>query len=171
MLINTFWKIVIKSIGLWLLINTAWIILQLLTAFSMFDTGIEWYNFLLMFGAFLFYLVIVFLFLFKTSSIVNILKLDKNFKEERIDMNLPATTILSIVVCLIGAIWFLKSFPALISSIIDFFKQPTLFKDYTNISWLVFHLISSLAGFYIMTNSRLISNYLWHKNNTNTDDA
>lgn len=163
--INTFWKIVIKSIGLWLLVNCVWIIPQFTSTLSFIDSEIGWDNLILVwfmcFITLLVYVLVTRLFLFKTEWIIKILKLDQKFIEERIELELPAQTVLAITVTIIGAVWFLKSFPSLATSIFDFLKQKELIINYLETGWLIYYFFSTVIGFLIMTNGKSVSNYIW----------
>jgi hypothetical protein len=93
MYINTFWKIILKSIGLWLLMQCVWIIPQF-TAVLHFDQGIlDWDSLFMVWaialGSLIIYLFVTRIFLFQTDSLVRRLKLDQNFKEDRIDIQTP----------------------------------------------------------------------------------
>lgn len=168
MLINTFWKIVIKSIGLWLLINCVWVIPQFTSTLNIVDSEISWENLILIWIMCLItlvvYILVTRLFLFKTEWIIKILKLDKSFNEEKIGLEIPAKTVLSITVTIIGALWFLKSFPSLADSIFNFLRQKELIKNYGETGMLIYFFVSTLTGFLIMTNSKFLTNYIWKEN-------
>ncbi|MEZ7500095.1 hypothetical protein QO200_15265 [Flavobacterium sp. Arc3] len=163
--INTFWKIVIKSIGLWLLINCVWIIPQFTSTLNFVDGEIDWNSLILVWFmsliTLLIYVLVVRLFLFKTEWIIKILKLDQKFLDERIELELPAQTVLAITVTIIGAIWFLKSFPSLATSIFDFLKQKELIRNYRETGYLIYYFFSTVIGFLIMTNGKSVSNHIW----------
>lgn len=171
MQINTFWKIIIKSIGLWLLVNSVWVIPQFTSTLNFTNGEISWKNlivvWLICFITLLVYIFVMRLFLFKTEWIIKLLKLDENFVEEKLALEIPAQTVLSITVTIIGAIWFLKSFPSLAISIFEFLKQKELIKNYGETGWLLYYFISTIIGFLIMTNGKSVSKYLWKENSTN----
>ncbi|WP_026705350.1 hypothetical protein [Flavobacterium soli] len=170
--INTFWKIVIKSIGLWLLINCVWIIPQFTSTLNFINGEIEWGNLILIwlicFTTLIVFILVTRLFLFKTEWIIKILKLDKKFIEETIGLDIPAKTVLSITVTIIGAIWFLMSFPNLITSIFEFLRQKELIKNYGETGMLIYFFIATISGYLVMTNSKSITDYIW-KENTDLD--
>lgn len=169
--INTFWKIIIKSIGLWLLINCVWIIPQFTSTLNFVNGEINWENlaivWLMSFITFLVYILVMRIFLFKTEWIINSLKLDQNFVEERIGIEIPAQTVLAITVSIIGGIWFLKSFPNLANSIFSFLRQKELIKNYAETGWLIYYFFSTIIGFLVMTNGKSITNYIWKENSEN----
>lgn len=158
--IKTFWRIIIKGIGLWLLVNSVYVIPQFASTFSFIQDQLNWENLIavwsITFGTLIFYLLIVGVFLFKTEWIVNVLRLDKNFTENRIDINLPYNNVLSIVVIVIGALVFVEAIPKLCSTVYEFLKQKELFKDYSRVSWLIFYFLKALVGYLMMTNSKTI---------------
>src|SRR6187402_597274 len=98
MQIKTFWNILIKIIGLWLLFGCTSVIPQFFTtlSFTNGDLDIEsllmlW---LMLFATIGIYMVLVWFFIFKTDWIIRKLKLEQNFTEERIDLNIKSTAIL-----------------------------------------------------------------------------
>lgn len=167
--INTFWKIIIKSIGLWLLVNCVWVIPQFTSTLNIIDHNVDWYSIFLIwtlcFFTLIVYILVTRLFLFKTEWIIRLLKLDQNFIEDRIGLEFPAKSILTIIVVLIGGIMFIYSLPDLAASIFEFLQQKELIKDYNETGWMIYNFFAALFGLLLMSNGKFISNYIW-KNNT-----
>ncbi|MBD3584043.1 hypothetical protein [Flavobacterium selenitireducens] len=166
--INTFWKIIIKSIGIWLLLNCVWIIPQFTSTLNFINGEIGWENLILVWlmslATLSIFILVTRLFLFKSEWIIKILKLDQNFVEENIKFEIPAKNVLTITITLIGAVWFLKSFPNLISSVFEFLRQKELIKNYSETGWFIYYFISTIIGFLTMTNGKFVSEYLWKEN-------
>ena len=162
--IKTFWNIVLKGIGLWLFMNCLYIFPQIASILLTSQIGIGWNTFIpeLLFGIFalIAYLFISSLFLFKSSLIVTILKLEKHFAENRIDINVSQNTVLKIIIILFGGLTLINSFPNLIRETFQFLQQKELFKNYRDTSWLIFHSINSLIGYLLITNSSGIANFI-----------
>lgn len=160
--IKSFWNIVLKGIGLWLLINSLYIFPQIAVTLltSQFIGG--WNTAIpdLIFGiiALLAYFMISYMFLYKTPLLISKLKLEKHFTENRIDITVSTNTVLKIIVILIGGITFIDSFPNLIKEIFQFAQQKELLRDYADLSWLVFHSLNTLIGYLLITNSTMIVN-------------
>lgn len=169
--IRTFWKIVIKGIGLWFLIDTLYIIPQLASSLSVFDHDIDWgYSFLILgfnLVVFFIYILIVRFFLFHSEWIIDKLKLDKNFSQEKIDIAISAETVMRIIIIITGALVFIDGFPNLIREMYQFFQQKELIRNYPETSWLLFYLLKTLAGWLIMTNSELIGRYISKESKSN----
>jgi hypothetical protein len=166
--INTFWKIVLKGIGLWLLMNCIYLIPQFFSSLSLINGSINWDTLMVMWianiASLLLFIIIIRIFLLKTQWLVNLLKLDKQFNEERIDVNISGSKVLSIVVILIGALIFLQSLPELFSTVITLLK-PQQDPEITTLKnadsyWTIYHIIRVIAGFLLMTNSKFIVNLI-----------
>ena len=162
--IKTFWNIILKGVGLWLLMNCLYIFPQIaITVFtSQFMEG--WNTAIpeLLFGiiALFAYVLIAFLFLLKTQSIISKLGLEKHFIEKRIDITVSKNTVLKIIVILIGATTLIDSFPNLIREIFQFTQQKELIRNYPDLTWLIFHFIKTLIGYILMTNSNVVVKFI-----------
>lgn len=162
--IKTFWKIIIKGIGLWLLINALYIIPQLTSSLSFIDNELNWNHLFVVLAInlviFFIYILLVRLFLFKSEWLVNKLKLENDFTEKRIDVGIASETILRIIIVITGALIFVNGLPNLISHIFQFIRQKELIKNYPETSWLLYHFLHTLFGYLIMTNSKLIGKFI-----------
>ena len=169
--INTFWKIVLKSIGLWLLVNCIYVIPQFIASFS-FTAGVANVEGLVLVIAgnlivMILLLLIIRIFLFKTDWLINLLKLEKSFNQQKIDISISTSTVLSIVVIITSAIIFLQSLPVLVQELFQFFKQEKLLKDYLDTPWIVYHFIRTLVSYLAMTNSGTIVKWINNKSDEN----
>jgi hypothetical protein len=162
--INTFWNLVLKGIGLWLLMNCLYIFPQLtsLLLVSQIDDG--WNSsiseiFIGLFALFA-YLYISALFLFKSAWLIKVLKLERNFKESRLEISTSKHTVLKIIIVLIGGLTLIESLPSLIQNIYQFLQQKELITDYRDASWIVFDSLNSLIGYLFITNSSVIATFI-----------
>ena len=173
--INTFWKIVLKGIGLWFLMNCFYIVPQFFSRMSFMQGDVNWNSFLLLgmgnLSIVIIFILITRLFLFKTQWIINVLRLDKHFNEQKIDISIPDSKLLSIVIIIIGALIFLQSLPELFSTLLDLLKpktDPEIIKTNNSDSyWTLYHFIRAITGFLIMTNSKIIVNFIEKKSAAN----
>ena len=169
--IKTLWQIIIKGIGLWFLVNCLYIIPQFVTTISYLDKNMAADNLVMVglinIGVLIIYLTVVNLFLFKTEWLVDKLKLNQNFTQEKIDINISSNTVLSIVVIIIGGLIFVEALPSFFRAFYEFIKQKELINEYSETSWLLFHFIKTLIGYLIMTNSKTIVRVIEKQNTTN----
>ena len=164
MLIKTFWTILIKIIGLWVLFTCISIIPQFATTLSFTNGSLNTESllmiWLILFGEIFIYILIIRVFIFKTNWIIEKLKLENNFTEERIDLNIKSTTVLTIAIIIIGGIILVDSLPSFFSRLFDFFQQKNLLKDYRDTSWLIYYFIKIIIGYLLLTNGKVLTRYI-----------
>lgn len=166
--IRTFWKIVLKLAGLWLLHSCLYIIPHFFTTLALIrgnlDFGDGIYTTLaLSLLVLLVYLTTVWLCLFKTGGIIRVLHLTKHFENEKIPLNFSDYKLINALVILIGGFIFVEGLPALCREVFSFFQQKLLIKDYAQTSRILYYFLSTLFGYLIMTNSRYIASFLNQK--------
>ncbi|MCY1240195.1 hypothetical protein D3C87_673550 [compost metagenome] len=171
MLIDTFWKLLLKIIGLWLLFSCISVIPQFLSTISFVKGSIDFQSLLLvwlmLFVTIVIYIMILWIFLFKTAWIVEKLKLKNNFNEERIDLNIKSTTVLTIAIIVIGGLVLAESLPSFCSQLINFFQQKELLKDYPETSWIIYYFIKIIIGYLLVTNAKSFTKYIEKENHEN----
>ncbi|KQS47413.1 hypothetical protein ASG38_08155 [Flavobacterium sp. Leaf359] len=111
--------------------------------------------------------IIIWLFLFKTGWIIERLKLKDNFKEERIDITIKSTTVLTISIIIIGALILIESLPSFCSTLITFLQQKELLKDYPQTGWLIYHFIKIIIGYLLLTNAKNFTKFIEKESHEN----
>jgi hypothetical protein len=166
MTIRTFWTILLKILGIYLVFDSFIVIPQFLTTLSTFFLDPEqtamvfiWTFVYLLFTVGLF-VFILWLFVFKTAWLIDKLHLEKGFSEERIEFNIPHSTVLSISIILIGGLMFVDSLPQLCRQIFSFFQQKNMFIQDPSSDLIIFHFVKTIIGYLLMTNSRFIVNFI-----------
>ena len=164
MLINTFWKILLKIVGLFLLFSCISLIPEFYSTLSFTNGDLNTESllmiWLMLFGAIILYTLIIRLFLFKTEWLVEKLKLEKNFNEERIDLNIKSSTVLTVAIIVIGGLMIAESLPNFCSGLFNFLQQGMLFKDYPDSSWLIYHFLKIIIGYLLLTNGKRLAEYI-----------
>ena len=159
---KTFWIILIKILGLSILFSSLTVVPQFFsTLYSTFQNGNDYseISFFLLLILFI-YLLILRLFVLKPEWIIDKLKLEKNI-EERIDLNIKASTILTISVAVIGGLMLAGSIPMLCETLFEFFRQSSLFIDFENSKWIVAYFLKSLIGYLLFTNSIAVTRLIF----------
>lgn len=54
----------------------------------------------------------------------------------------------------------------MIQELIQFFQQKLIVREYPNTGWIIFYLVKSVIGYLLITNNKLIVNYIDTKSNT-----
>ena len=102
------------------------------------------------------YLFILRLFVFKTAWLIDKLHLDKGFDEEKIDLNVQLSTVLTVTTIVIGGLMFVDSLPQFCKQTFVFFQQKNMFRESPTSGWIIFHLVKTILGYLLMTNSKQV---------------
>ena len=171
MAIRTFWTVLLKVIGIWLVFGSLTVIPQFLSAFPYFGGGEE-DNIIvlgLVIGVLLLtigiYLIILRLFVFRTSWLIEKLQLEKGFTEDKIEINISQSRVMQIATIVIGGFIFAESLPDLCKQIFVFFQQKSLFRESPSSAWIIFHFIKTFIGYLLMTNSQNVVDFINKKSN------
>jgi hypothetical protein len=113
------------------------------------------------------YLSVIGVFIFKSSWIVDKLRLDKNSGTEDININLNPQTIITVAVIIIGGVIFIDGFALLCKSVFDYFQK----KSYDTVnSWAIFNSVKALAGYLLATNSKFVVRYIVKQSQLESND-
>lgn len=167
---RSLFAIIIKIIGIYLIINAFVLIPQfIITAFSLgrqmtnHDTGDVMGIGIYVLIEMSIYIVTLRYCLFKTEWLIDKLHLDRGFSEEKLEINIHRSTVLKISVIAIGAIMLIDYLPELCRNAFTYFQMggpDRGFKDNPSSKYLVFDLVKIFAGFFFVTSSRLIVNFI-----------
>jgi len=155
-----FFIVIIKLFGLYALVTSAFTILPSTTTLL---TSVDFTSIVIL-CLILVVLVGLFVFLvFKSDKIVDLLKLDKGFDEDRIDFgNIDSTLIIKLATILIGGTIFLNNLSTFIHALVLAFKSEAtgIEFDYRTKYNLVVNGINILIGYLLLTNYKLVAKFL-----------
>ena len=167
MTIRTFWTIFIKIIGVWLTIDGIKLLPQFFATllYADRDSGVQLMATLFLFLAatIILYFLVLRLFLFRTSWLVDKLNLTEGFIEEKIDINISTPTILRLAILIIGGLTLVDSLPTLCQQIFTFFQVKSSIDELRNYGWIVLNLTKVLIGFFLLTRSKTVVNFITDK--------
>jgi len=167
---RSFWMILLKIIGIYIILNSLYVIVQFInsslyivgsndsSAFMQMILGI-----IIIPG--LYYLVFRY-FVQKTEFIIDRFKLDQGFIEEKFEIKTHRSTILQIVIIVLGAVMVTDALPLFCRQLFLSFQQEEKFNGFKNnpiSSWTVYYLVKLLIGLFMMTTSRLVVNFIERK--------
>lgn len=161
MTIKTFWLLFLKMVGIYLLVCAFSVIPKFFSSVH-YINGNDTLEYTIVATAMmlitlLIYVLAVRFFLFDTNLILKTLKLEEGFLEERIDIQVDTSSVLKIVIILLGGVMLTHGLPAFCKELFEFFQKKSVFREYPSSGWLVFHLIRCLIGFLMITNSILVA--------------
>jgi len=164
MTINTFWTISIKILGLLLILGVLTVIPQwfssIYSAYQIGDFESLTILTLILLAILIIYYFVFRLCVYKTSWIIEKLKLDRDFETQNIEINSKSFTIISIATIVIGGLIFVENIPLLLREIFIFFQQESLFKNYPKTGLILFDFCKVIIGYLLMTNSSNIAKFI-----------
>ena len=182
---RSFWTVLVKILGIYMLFEALVVIPQLLSSISqvfvlyrdydvqlkangpaftsspnlleiMFVLG----NVLMVFALYAF----IFRFcIFKTDWIIDKLKLDKGYEDDRFEFNIHRSTVLKIAVIIIGGLMFIDGFPLLCEQTVSYFHRINNYKNFISsleAKYIVIDFLKTFIGYFMLTCSRMIVNYI-----------
>lgn len=170
MTVRNFWMIFIKILGIWLVLDSLVVIPQYFSSVIYNITsgnGEELvYTLALLTIGLLFYLFIIRLFILKTGWLINKLQLEKDFNEEKIELNVPREVVLKIACIVIGGLILVREIPDFCRELFFFFQRKTLLFEDQGTTYIIFHLVSILIGYLMMTKFSSIVGFIEKKTST-----
>ena len=172
--IRTFWAILIKILGLYVILESLTAIPSSLITIYAFITQFTQANgpddtrVFIAEAVFYISLIIVYLLVFRycifyTDWVIDKLRLDQGFKDERLDFSMHRSNVLKVVVMVIGGLLLIDSFPLLCSQVMSYFKDAESYRKFTDsreAKYIVIYLLKTFVGYFMLTCSRMIVNYI-----------
>jgi len=160
MKVKTFWSILLKVIGLFLIMKGVTVLIYSFSTLLMISSTVRqgMIGFALVFVLIvLIYLFILWLFVFKTSWLIDKLHLVRGFEEDKVETNIQLTNILSVAIIVIGGIMLIQSLPQLCQQIFTFFQMKDILKESQTIGLIILYFLQTCLGYLLMTNSKKIT--------------
>jgi hypothetical protein len=82
---------------------------------------------------------------------------------------MDSSTILIIATIVIGGVIFIDSLPLFFKQCLSFVQQGKPFRNSPEAIWILFYLVKTVIGYLLMTNSRLVVNFIGRQNVKNGD--
>jgi len=167
---RSLFAIIIKIIGLYLVLGAFVSIPQIITALFTYKSQLSYNSAedILTIGSLLvfsvsFYILVMYYCISKTEWIIDKLQLDKNFSEEKFELNIHRSTILRIAVIITGGIIVTDSLPMLCKQALSFARINSVgsdFKQNPETAWLAFYFVKFFIGFALISASRPVVNFI-----------
>lgn len=162
--------IIVRIIGLFLLIDVLRVIPQGLKVFGMMiaaDNAMAIVGIVISIVIIVIYYFVVKYALFKAEKIVEKFSLDKNFSEEKFELNMHHSSIIKIAVICIGGYLFIENFVPMIIELYTFIQNQSqdesaffsAIPSFNSLN-LVHYAAMVLIGYYMLSNSKAIANYI-----------
>jgi len=164
---RSFWAILIKILGIYILIESVTSIPQFLGTVYLYSTQSNGVNSVMELTALSILFIIIYLLIlrsifFKTDWIIDKLKLDQGFENERFEFNMHRSIILKIAIMVIGGLLVINNFPPLCEYTFNCFRKSDTFGGFDKnpeTRYVILYFIRTLAGYFMLTCSRLLVNF------------
>ncbi|NLN74354.1 MAG: hypothetical protein GX140_08950 [Bacteroidales bacterium] len=165
MKVRTFWTILLKTIGLIIILYGLNLLLFSLSnlfvtfSFAAIDEAL-WFTLFTLFFLGLYFLVLWIL-LFKTSWVIDKLRLTKGFEEDRIDLNFKFSTLVQIASIVIGGYIIITVLPQFVRESLLYFQMKKLkwFENPGYIPMLV-ALTKLVIAYFLIAKNRFIASFV-----------
>ncbi len=168
---RTLWAIILKTFGIYIVLQIYYPFAQLIS-FIFMVINRQFGDILQAFG-FLFFSISIYLFmsiafLFRTEWLIDKFKLDKSIREEKLELNIHRSTVLTIIVLLSGILVFIDSLPQFLKELYSYYQYQKMsdfarFKDYSRASNVIIQLVKLLISIFMIGANRLVVNIIEHK--------
>ncbi|MES2617013.1 MAG: hypothetical protein V4613_03990 [Bacteroidota bacterium] len=172
---HSFFTIVLKILGIYFLIEILRSIFEFSKiAYLAFAEYSEWDEIVFPILMLAFFLLLVWLLLFRTGAVIVKLGLAQNFDEEKFELNIHRSSVIQIALIIIGVLIIKDYLHNFIAIFYDyFFVKHTSYdgvfyqKTETNLYEVVFPGCMLFLGYYLMRHSRNVTNMLekWRRDN------
>ena len=165
MTIRTFWTLFLKILGIWLILSGLTVIPSFVSAFTFFGENhnnlyAAVYIAAMLILTVVLYFVVLKLLVFNSGWLIDKLKLERGLEEANLDISITLKTVLTIATIVIGGLIFVDAFPMLCKQIFFFIQQKSVFREDPQFSWIIFYSIKVLIGYLLMTNSKLVIEFI-----------
>jgi hypothetical protein len=161
-----FFIIIIKLFGLFSVVTSLFSVIPSNISFALMD--IDLFSVIWIIAVIVIVIGLFVLLIFKSDKVVKLLKLDKGFDDERIEIgNLNPNSIVKLAVIIIGGLLIIDNIPAFLSHTLYAFKENIIGINYDTMdkfNWAVSG-INLVLGFLLLTNYNTVSKILRIKEN------
>jgi len=183
---RTLWTIILKIFGIYLVLQIYYPLTQLISlilevinnhfsnkipafgtgATLQFDDNIRAFGFV--FFSISIYLFMFIAFLFRTGWLIDALKLDSGIKEEKLELNVHRSTVLTITILLSGILLFVDSLPLVLKEFYGYYQYQKMselgrFADYSRTSFIIVQVVKLFISIFMIGASRPIVNFIERK--------
>ena len=177
MTIRNLLNLILKIIGILFIRDMLSMLPQLSLSFVMFEQSAIFekgiMNFVLSASMILVYILVARLFIFKSESVIDYLRLDHDFEEEKLEISMHRSAILSIAIIIIGGLMLAEGIPKLCLSIYEYNISKYASHGHTPFNNAKFYssIATTSVGVLLMTLQQQIVNLIELKRIRNAEEA
>jgi len=167
---DTFWKFFLKAFGLYLTWQTLIIIPSFFSALIYVNSTPDKSDWLPTISVtvliILIFISVLRFCIFKSEWVIEKLSLTKGFADEKIDINIHRSSLLSIAIIVLGGLMLADGLPLLIFNIFDYIQHNSSYDSFSKnrySPYIISNLVKVIIGYFMIADSRLIINFIERK--------
>lgn len=165
---KSLFNIILKVIGIFFIKDAMSVFPQIFSSLFYFTVDVKEFQeiiyLLLPLFSIVLYILIIYYLIFNTNVVIKQLSLDKHFDEQKIELNIHRSTVLSIALLVVGILVLFDSVPILITNIFEYIRQSELSYGAVryNLSFqpTLVSLAKILAAYILIINQKSIVNWI-----------
>lgn len=161
---RSFWIVLLKLVGVWILFSSVSVIPMFFSSFYPAYTQFfeNWEILLISLITILIYLWAIHILVFKPHLVIDKLKLDKRFDEEQFSFNIHRSTAVAIAIIIIGGLMIINTVPGFFRVLFLYYKWQTESKTGAPVNYgsIFIDLCTILTGYLLVVNNRWVVNFI-----------
>ncbi|TFF40977.1 hypothetical protein [Mucilaginibacter psychrotolerans] len=163
---RSFWIILLKLVGVWVLIHAIDVVAQFFNVlYHASPSGMRFENWevvLISLILLLVYIALVRLLVFRPDIIIEKLKLDKRFEEEQFSLNIHRSTVVAIAIIIVGSLMIMETLPVFFREVYFYYRSQSFDQmgPHMDLTTMLFDLGKILIGYLLVVNNRMVVNFI-----------
>ena len=164
--IKSFWIIVLRITGIWLLIDSLSVIGQFFSSFFLLFTseGMDQVSTLAAFISLVIVVAVYFLcirlFIVKPAWLISKLQLDQDFNEDKLEIRSDNETIIRIAWVILGGVLITDGLPNLVYEAYRFFQSQVIFSEHIRTPEIVLEIAKCILAYFLIANNKSFARFI-----------
>jgi hypothetical protein len=163
---RSFWIVLLKLVGVWILFHAFDVVPQFFVLFyPAYPSPLRYENWEVILSSLiivLVYVAIIRLLVFRPDVVIDKLKLDKRFDEEQFSFNIHRSTAIAIAVIIVGALMIMNNVPVFLRGVYFYYRSQTIDRTgpSVDLTSMFFDFCQILTGHLLVVNNRQVVNFI-----------
>ncbi|MGV3630603.1 MAG: hypothetical protein ACO1O6_05340 [Bacteroidota bacterium] len=164
--IKSFWIIVLRITGIWLIIDSLGVIGQFFSSFFILFTsdGMDQLTTIAAFISLMIVVAVYFLcirlFIVKPVWLISKLKLDQDFNDSKLEIRPDNETIIRMASFILGGVLITDGLPNLVYEAYRFFQSRVIFSEHIRTPEIVLEIAKCILAYFLVANNKSFARFL-----------
>lgn len=171
---KTLFNIILKVIGIYFVKEVLLLLPQLLSSFSFLNRGLGVQAWFILFSVIItlaIYVLVIFYFVLDTDAVIEKFELLKGIEEENLAFTVHRSTVLHIVILLIGTVMIVTVLPHFLQSTYNYFIEKRYSTEPPNPTFLILYAAELFLAVLMIIYKRVIVNFIELQRRRTSEDA